>query len=233
MSHRQPAGRGPAAATQLIVGCVALCLMLGAAPQEPQDVPDHHRDFSDVERWRAHFENAERAERQKPETVAALMEVKPGMTVADLGAGTGYFLPYLSAAVGSDGLVLALDPEPNMVAFIKERCEREGLTNVEPRRIPFDDPQLAAGSADRILIVNTWHHIEARADYSAKLLAALAPGGRVYVLDFHRDSPIGPRPNERIEPGQVMREMEGGGLQAEGIEEDLPLQYVVVGRRPL
>jgi len=220
----------------LIAGCAAVLLTLAAAPRDPQEARHEHRvgdhDFSDAERWSAHLDHAERSEWQRPESVVALMEVAAGMTAVDLGAGTGYFLPYLAAAVGRDGRVLALEPEPNLVDFMEERCEREGLVNVEPRRIPFDDPQLDAGSVDRILIVNTWHHIAARAAYSAKLLAALAPDGRVYVVDFVRESPIGPPPEERLEPHQVIRELEAGGLRSEQIEEDLPWQYVVVGRRP-
>lgn len=191
---------------------------------------DH--DFADAEEWSARFDSPERKAWQKPDEVVRLMAVESGMTVADLGAGTGYFLSYLSAAVGADGRVLALDPEPDMIRFMVERAQRESLANVEPLRIPFDDPQLEPASVDRVLIVNTWHHIAKRADYAGKLLAALKPGGEVYVVDFDRDSPSGPPVQERLEPEQVIAELEGGGLEAALVEETLPRQYVVVGRRP-
>ena len=153
------------------------------------------------------------------------------MTLVDLGAGTGYFLSYLSAAAGEGGRVLALDPEPDMVRFMQERVRREELANVTPRRIPFDDPELEPASVDRVLIVNTWHHIQDRPAYAGKLLAALKPGGGVYVVDFTRDSPSGPPVEERLEAGQVIAELAGGGLEAAMVEETLPRQYVVVGRR--
>ncbi len=188
-------------------------------------------DFSSAEEWSARFDSPEREAWQKPAEVVALLGVEPGMTVVDLGAGTGYFLSHLSAAAGEGGRVLALDPEADMIRFMAERAQREGLANVEPRRIPFDDPQLEPASADRVLIVNTWHHIEQRADYAGKLLAALKPGGRVYVVDFTRDSPSGPPVEERLRYEQVIAELEGGGLEAEPVEETLPRQYVVVGRR--
>ena len=195
----------------------------------------HHgtaeHDFSDAEEWSARFDSAERHVWQKPEEVTALLEIAPGMTVVDLGAGTGYFMSYLSAAAGADGKVLALDPEPDMIRFMQQRAEREELGNVVPRQIPYDDPQLAAESVDRVLIVNTWHHIAERDAYSRKLLAALKPGGRVYVVDFTRDSPSGPPVAERIDPEQVAAELAAGGLAADTIEETLPRQYVVVGRR--
>ncbi|MCP3959699.1 MAG: methyltransferase domain-containing protein [bacterium] len=193
----------------------------------------HHtgeHDFSDAEEWAARFDSPERAAWQKPAAVAEMMAIEPGMTVVDLGAGTGYFLPYLSKAAGDGGKVLALDPEADMIRFISERARREKLGNVEARQIPFDDPELAAASVDRVLIVNTWHHIGERADYAKKLLAALKPGGRVYIVDFDRDSPSGPPVQERLEPELVIGELLGGGLQAEMVKEELPRQYVVVGQ---
>ncbi len=190
-----------------------------------------HHDFSDAETWAARFDNPERSAWQKPAEVMDLLEIAPGMTVVDLGAGTGYFLSSLSRAVGVDGLVQALDPEADMVRFMEQRAVKEGLGNVEPRQIPFDDPELAAGSADRILIVNTWHHIQQREAYSLKLRDALTATGRVYIVDFTRDSPSGPPVAERLTTEQVIAELVAGGLQAEVIEETLPRQYVVVGRR--
>ena len=189
-------------------------------------------DFSDADHWSARFDSPERKAWQKPEEVTALLEIEPGMTVADLGAGTGYFLSYLSAAVGASGRVLGLDPEGGMVRFMVQRAEREGLDNVELRQIPFDDPELASGSVDRILIVNTWHHIGNRVAYAGKLLASLVPDGRVYVVDFTRDSPSGPPAAERFEPRQVIDELQEGGFEAELVDETLPRQFVVVGRRP-
>ncbi len=189
-------------------------------------------DFSDAETWTARFDNPERKAWQRPAEVVELLAIEPGMTVVDLGAGTGYFLSYLSQAAGEGGRVLALDPESDMIRFMTERAKRESLANVEPRAIPFDDPQLEPASVDRVLIVNTWHHIEKRTDYAGKLLAALKPGGKVYVVDFTRDSPSGPPVEERLKAEQVIAEFAGGGLEAESVEETLPRQYMVVGRRP-
>lgn len=193
---------------------------------------DLHHDFSDAEKWSERFDSPERQEWQKPGEVVELMEIEPGMTVAELGAGTGYFLGHLSQAVGETGRVLGLDVEENLVEFMKERAAREGWVNVEPRRVPYDDPELADGTVDRVLIVDTWHHIEDRGAYSAKLLRALAPGGRVYVVDFTKDSPSGPPVEHRVAPEQVIGELEQGGLEAEVVEETLPRQYIVVAERP-
>lgn len=201
---------------------------------------DHHRhgpegvhhDFADAQRWFRIFEGEERDRFQKPAEVVKLMELRPGMTVADLGAGTGYFLPYLTEAVGGDGRVLALDPEVNLVDFMAERIQREGWANAEARQIPYDSPALEGASVDRILIVNTWHHISDRRPYSALLRDALKPGGRVMVVDYTKESPRGPSVEHRLPPETVIEELEAGGLEARVLEEELPWQYVVVGVRP-
>jgi SAM-dependent methyltransferase len=188
-------------------------------------------DFSDAEMWSQRFDDPARDAWQKPGHVVELMALEEGMTVADLGAGTGYFLPHLAGAVGAKGHVLGLDPEPGMVEFMTQRAERQGLKTVEARRIPFDSPSLAEGEANRILIVNTWHHIGDRRAYSALLAKSLAPGGAVFIVDYTRDSPSGPPVAARLPPEQVMEELAAGGLEVELVEEDLPRQYVVRGRR--
>lgn len=188
-----------------------------------------HR-FQDPEAWARQWDDPARDAWQKPADVVALMGIEPGMTVADLGAGTGYLLPHLSRAVGERGKVLALDIEPEMIEYIRARARREGLANVEARLVRTEDPSLAAGEVHRILVVNTWHHIPYRTVYSRALARALAPGGAVYVVDFTAETTMGPPPHAKVPPADVVAELTAGGLQAQVIEEPLPEQYVVVGR---
>jgi len=97
---------------------------------------DHfaHR-FKNPAQWAARFDDPKRDSWQKPKRVVELLGIKPGMTVADVGAGTGYFLPHLSGAVGAKGKVLARDIEPGMVRYMTERAEREKLANVTAERV--------------------------------------------------------------------------------------------------
>lgn len=189
-------------------------------------------DFSDVDHWVARFEGPERDAWQLPAHVVELLALEPGMTVADLGAGTGYFLPWLQPAVGDAGSVLGLDVEPTMVAHMNERASLNGWQNVTARQIPYDSPELEPASVDRVLIVDTWHHIGDRGAYSAQLADALRPGGAVYIVDFTLETEHGPRPEHRLSADAVIAELVAGGLVAEAIAEDLPEQYVVVGRLP-
>jgi ubiquinone/menaquinone biosynthesis C-methylase UbiE len=192
-----------------------------------------HKDFSDAQAFSKSFDDPARDAWQRPAEVIEQMKIAPGSVVADLGTGTGYFVGWLSRAVGPSGKVLALDVEAEMIRFVAQRAEQQQLSNVEPRQVAADDPGLAAGSVARVLIVDTWHHIDERAQYARKLAAALAPGGEVWIVDFTADSDIGPPARYRVSPEQAVSELEGGGLKAEIVQgETLPKQYIVRGRRP-
>ena len=98
-------------------------------------------------------------------------------------------------------------------------------------KVSSHEPGLREASVDRLLIVNTWHHLDHRTQYAAKIARALKPGGRLYVVDFDLDSPLGPPVRHRLDPARVANEVEGGGLEVETVAERLPNQYVVVGRK--
>lgn len=192
----------------------------------------YRMDFSEVERFARHFDDPARDAWQRPQEVVQLMQLQAGQVVADIGAGTGYFLPHLARAVGPKGRVLALDVEPNMVEYMRRRGQQQGWTQVAPALIPADDPNLKADSVDRVLIVNTWHHIGQRTAYASKLARALKRGGSVWVIDFTPESDIGPPADHRLSAEEVVSELTGGGLSAAVIkQETLPKQYVVRGSR--
>lgn len=201
-----------------------------APPPEHGHEPGMHHSFADAERWSKEFDAPDRDAWQKPDEVVRLLEIAPGSTVVDLGAGTGYFEPHLSRAVGERGKVIALDVEPSMVEHMKTRVARAGLTNVEPRLVAPDGHDLPR-DVDRYLVVDTWHHIDDRSAYAARLAASLRAGGAVVVVDFTKESSHGPPPQHRLAPEETMRELEAGGLKAELATETLPDQYVVIARK--
>lgn len=201
-----------------------------AAVHEHSTGSEHH--FPDPQTYADRLDDPKRDGWQMPAQVVERLACSPGMTVVDLGAGTGYFARYLSDAVGPEGRVLALDTDGAMVDAIHARIERDGLRNVEPGMITSDDPALAPRSVDRILIVNTWHHISDRVAYAERLRAALGPGGLLLIVDFTTNSPHGPPPQMRLTDDTVRRELVAAGFKTELMEEPLPYQYVVAGRLP-
>ena len=205
--------------------------LAGCASQPATDHSKHHdHRFTDAEEWAKRFDDPSRDAWQKPEEVVRLMAIQPGMTVVDLGAGTGYFLPHLSKAVGSDGKVLALDVEQSMVDYMTKRAAAQGMPNVEARVVAPDDPGLAEASVDRILIVNTWHHLPDRDQYAKKLAAALSERGEIWIVDFTKESPIGPPAEFRFQADEVQQAL--APLTAAIVEESLPNQFIVRAGRP-
>jgi len=223
------------ARTGLLV--TALLVPWPASAEEAKGAPhpagaDHYdHDFSDIGKYVKAFEGPERDAWQKPDDVVSLLQPWPGNVVADIGAGTGHFEPYLAKAVGPAGRVLALDVEPKMVAYLKRRVKKEKLANVTVQKVAGNDPGLAEGSVDRVLVVDTWHHIPQRAQYAAAMNRALRPGGFVVVVDFTAESPEGPPAQHRLSPETVIAELQAGGFSARTVAESLPLQYVVIGQK--
>lgn len=202
----------------------------GAAPG-PHDATARHA-FDDVAHWSRVFDDPARDAWQKPAELMAALALRPGATVADLGAGTGYLSKYLASAVGAQGTVLAADTEPALVEHLRQRAEREGLANLVPILASTDNPRLPAGICDVILIVDTWHHLDDRVAYARRLAAALAPGGRLVVVDWQkRDLPVGPPPEHKLAREQVIDELTQAGYRLGSEPDLLPYQYVLVFTR--
>ncbi|MGU3540152.1 class I SAM-dependent methyltransferase [Methylobacterium sp. A54F] len=115
--------------------------------------------------------------------VARLMRIAPGETVADIGAGSGYYAVRLSPLVGATGRVLAEDLTPGYLRDLEARIRREGLGNVTVVRGEAHDPRLPAASVDAAVLVHMYHEITQPYGLLHNLAAAMKPGGRVGIVD--------------------------------------------------
>ncbi len=189
----------------------------------------HHRRPENIQEYLSHLDRAERDQYQKPQDVIAALDLAPGMAVADLGSGSGYFTRRFVDAVTERGLVYAIDVEPEMLDYVKRSLEgRQASHRVEYVRAAPDDPKLPPQSVDLIFICNTYHHLEHRPGYVAKLKAALKPGGRVAIVDFHHDERSGnvgfPR-RHLVSRDTVLAEMTQAGYSLAREHTFLPRQY--------
>ncbi len=205
-----------------------LCLLLlaavgSAAAQSPQT---HQHSFHDAQKWAQVFDDPARDAWQKPHEVIRALALAPDAVVADIGAGTGYFSARLARML-PQGKVYAVDLEPDMVRYLGERAEKEGLRNLFPIRGDADQANLPE-PVDLVLLVDVYHHIDDRSRYFARLKDALRANGRVAVIDFRMDAKDGPPRAARIAPAQVKREMARAGYAL--VEEPgfLPNQYFLV-----
>lgn len=189
-----------------------------------------HR-FDDIERWISVFDDPERDAWQKPAEVVAALGIAKGQVVADIGAGTGYFTPHLQRAVGDEGAVFAVEVEPAMVEHLRSRAEKDGLVRLIPILGSLDDPRLPRGVVDLAVIVNTYHHVDARIDYFSRLRASMARRGRLAVVEFiDGPRPVGPPPEHALSKEKIVAELAQAGWSLDAEHDLLPWQHFLVFR---
>ncbi len=198
------------------------------APAQGGPAPDHmERSFADAEQYAKSFDDPARDAWQMPDRVIAALGLKPGQSVADIGAGTGYFSIRL-AKLPAAPKVFAVDIEANMVAYVNQRAMREGLKNVTgvkagPDRTNLPEP------VDVVLIVDTYHHIPGRVAYFTALKSLLKPGAKLAIVDFKKDaSGEGPPAHFRFTPEQITGELAQAGFALQAQHDFLPRQMYLI-----
>ena len=174
------------------------------------------------------LEQSDRTLWQKPDQIMDAVHVADGSTVADIGAGAGWFTIRLAQRVGPKGLVYAQDVQRLMLDAIKRRVQREGLKNVETLQAQGNDPKLPAQRLDAILMVDAYQEIDNRVVYLRNLANALKPTGRIGIVNWKpgRGGP-GPEANERVAQSVVEADAAAAGLKVLD-HEDLRYQYLLV-----
>ncbi len=219
----------------LMAASAASCALTpcnGASKHAHSDRATSHRSFDDVEYWQTVFDAPERAAWQKPAEVVAALNLKPGQRVADLGAGTGYFLAHLANAVGRKGKVLALEVEPTLVEHLRQRAAREQVPQVDVVLTPKDRPALPHHGVDLVFIADTFHHLDHRQRYLAEMRELLPPLGRVAIIDWMKKPlPEGPPPDHKLSRERVVGEMTGAGFELVESPDFLPYQYFLIFRK--
>ncbi|HKF07697.1 MAG TPA: class I SAM-dependent methyltransferase [Xanthobacteraceae bacterium] len=186
----------------------------------------YHRSFDNAEMWAKEFDDPARDAWQKPDEVLDALHLERTARVADLGAGTGYFGVLIAKRV-PEGKVFAIDIEPEMVRYLRERGDHESLGVLLPVLASAESPNLPE-PVDLVLVVDTYHHIDHRIAYFAKLRASLRPNGRLAIVDFKADSPNGPPPEHRISPEKATAELNAAGYSLVESHPFLPRQYFLV-----
>lgn len=205
---------------------ILICLLAGCAGHQKQAHPATQQKFDDIGFWVKAFENPERDKWQKPDEVVKSLNLKPGDVVVDIGAGTGYFTRHFAVAVGPEGKAVGLDISPSMVKHMNEDAHKLNLKNYEARVVQTDDPGLEPNSVDVVFLCNTYHHIESRADYFRKISGALKANGRVVIVDFYVNTPVGPQePGHKLAKETALKEMKQAGYRLLKSHDLLEYQY--------
>lgn len=158
------------------------------------------------------LEDAGRDTWQKPEEILNALDIKKGQVVADIGAGSGYLTVKLSECVEVDGTVYAVDVQQEMLDYINKRLSNEEGKNVKLVLGNMDDPKLPTGSLDTAILLSTYHEIVHPVDFIKKVKLALKPQGKLAILEFSDESPIGPPLQVRLPEDLVISELKQAGF---------------------
>ncbi|MBI4887795.1 MAG: class I SAM-dependent methyltransferase [Acidobacteria bacterium] len=176
------------------------------------------------------LEGPDRATWQKPDDIMDALGIADGASVADIGAGAGWFTIRLARRVGPNGVVIAQDVQRQMLEAIRRRVAREGLRNVQTRLGSDSTPNLPLRSLDAVLVVDVYPEVENRVAFLRNLAAALKQNGRIGIVNYKPgDGGPGPAPVEgvRVDSAAVERDAQAAGLRV-AARQTLPYQYLLV-----
>jgi SAM-dependent methyltransferase len=177
------------------------------------------------------LERPERAAEERPDWLVEDLHLSSKMTVADIGAGSGYLTRLLSARV-PEGRVYAVEIQPEMVALLKALADQPKFANVIPVLGAADDVRLPPAAIDVAVMVDVYHELEYPAEVMASVLKALKPGGRIVFVEYRAEDPSVPiKALHEMSEAQILKEMSALPLVREPGSERLPLQHLFVFRK--
>ena len=160
------------------------------------------------------------------------LDLKPGMVVADLGAGSGFYAWRMGKQVGDSGTVYAVDVQPGMVNLLKKKIAERGSPNVRPILGTTTDPRLPAGQLDLVVMVDVYHELEFPYEMLASIVRALKPEGRVAFVEYRgNDSTVPIKALHTMTEAQVRKEASAHPLEWVTTVSELPWQQVIVFRK--
>jgi predicted methyltransferase len=184
----------------------------------------------DLKKYLETFEGESREIFTHRKEIVAACKLKPGMTIADVGAGTGLFTRLFAAEVGDKGKVFAVDITPTFLEHIAKTCKEADIKNVETVRCTAKSTELPPASVDAVFICDTYHHFEFPARTLDSIHKALKPGGQIVLIDFHRIEGKTPKwTMDHVRAGQEVftKEITTAGFRMVGQEELLKDNYFV------
>ncbi len=178
------------------------------------------------------LERSDREVEEMPEAALDAIGIRPGMSIADIGAGIGYFSVRMAKRVGPTGKIYANDIQPEMLTRLKRGVAAAGLNNVEAVLGTPSDPKLPARTMDLILMVDVYHEFSEPQLMLQKLRRALKDDGVLVLLEYRKEDPSIPiRPEHKMSVEEVKAELAPEGFKLDKVLENLPRQHILIFRK--
>jgi ubiquinone/menaquinone biosynthesis C-methylase UbiE len=175
------------------------------------------------------LDRPEREQEEEPDRALDAIGVSAGATVADVGAGSGYFTVRLARRVGRNGKVYATDIQREMLARLDRRLKKDNIGHVELVLGTEDDPRLPPAALDLILMVDVYHELARPQETLRKLRASLKPAGRLVLLEYRKEDPTVPiRFEHKMSVAEAKQELEAEGFSFVRVLDVLPRQHILI-----
>ena len=192
------------------------------------------REIAGVMGWQgaSWLEREERQQEERGDLLLRELALKPGMAVADIGAGTGYYARRMAPLVGSSGVVYATDVQPEMMQLLADGAKKAGLANIQPILGGLRSVNLPDASLDLAIMVDVYHELEFPFEVVASLVRALKPGGRIAYVEYRMEDVRVPiKTLHKMSEAQIRQEAAAHALVWERTASTLPWQHVVIFRK--
>jgi SAM-dependent methyltransferase len=212
-----------------VAGAVAIITAQTVAT--PGVHPISGRRFANVMGWQGAdwLERSEREAEEEPDKALDALGSLTGSTVADVGAGSGYFTVRLAARVGPKGRVYANDLQPEMLKILGARLAREKVANVTLVQGAADNPRLPEASIDLVLMVDVYHEFSEPQKMLRAIRTAMKPGGRLVLLEYRKEDPDVPiRFEHKMTVKEAQLELEAEGFRLSKVDGRLPRQHILI-----
>ncbi len=175
------------------------------------------------------LERPERAVEEQPGKALDALNLKPGMTIADIGAGTGYMTLRIARRVAPSGRVYGVDIQPEMLRRLEANAARAGLTDIQPVLGDAKNPKLPDNAIDLALMVDVYHELAEPQAMLRALRVALKPEGRLVLLEYRKEDPTIPiRPDHEMTVAEAKLEVEAEGYRLSRVVDTLPRQHILI-----
>jgi ubiquinone/menaquinone biosynthesis C-methylase UbiE/mono/diheme cytochrome c family protein len=195
-------------------------------PSEPHE---RTREISTISENVEFFNRPERAAEEKTDELVTALEIPEGATVADIGAGTGYFTWRLAKRVGPKGKVVAVDIQQSMLELAGQTVTQHGLVNVDYVRGTGKDPRLAPRSVDLVFIAHSYHEFADPETMMEAIRRSLKPGGRLVIVEYAKEKKLAPASSRhKMSFDEIRSEIEPMGFELDRILDFLPTQHGLI-----